>query len=195
MACRSRLGRRALQLIDWKVAARREVTGPAVPLPPPREARAAAIGGRARPGCSMSAPGPNARLPASAADQRSWRSGICRTLKPEANIRPVPTSQAQAIADLELLDGQYQVLLTVLVGAGWERPGTIGGGDWSLRDLVGHILSWEELALAAISAAEADRPPLLPDGDIDEINREMVERQGQLSLADLRLFAEACRTS
>lgn len=107
----------------------------------------------------------------------------------------MPTSQAQAIADLELLDGQYQVLLTVLVGAGWERPGAIGGGDWSLRDPVGHILSWEELALAAISAAEADRPPLLPDGDIDEINREMVERQGQLSLADLRLFAEACRTS
>jgi hypothetical protein len=99
---------------------------------------------------------------------------------------PVTTSQAQATADLERLDRQYQDLLTSLADAHWERPGTIGGGDWSLRDLVGHIMSWEELALGAISAAEADRPPPLPDGDIDEINREMVARQGQLPLEELR---------
>ena len=70
--------------------------------------------------------------------------------------------------------------------ADWERPGTIGGGDWSLRVLVGHIMSWEELALGVISAAEANRPPPLPDGDIDEINRKMVARQGQLPLEELR---------
>jgi hypothetical protein len=98
---------------------------------------------------------------------------------------PVTTSKAQATADLERLDRQYQDLLTSLSDADWERSGTIGGGDWSLRDLVGHIMSWEELALGAISAAEADRPPSWPDGDIDEINREMVTRQGQLPLEEL----------
>ncbi|MGA7362244.1 MAG: maleylpyruvate isomerase N-terminal domain-containing protein [Candidatus Dormiibacterota bacterium] len=96
------------------------------------------------------------------------------------------SSQVLATAELERLDRQYQELLTSLAAADWERRGTIGGGDWSLRDLVGHIMSWEELALGAISAAEAARPLPLPDRGIEEINREMVERQGQLSLEELR---------
>ncbi len=96
------------------------------------------------------------------------------------------TSRAHAIAELERLHRQYQELISSLADADWERPGTIGGGDWSLRDLVGHIMSWEELALGAISAAEADRLPPLPGGDIDEVNREMVARQGQLPLEELR---------
>jgi hypothetical protein len=70
--------------------------------------------------------------------------------------------------------------------ADWERPGTIGGGEWSLRDLVGHIMSWEDLALGAISAAVADQPLPLPGGDIDEVNRAMVARQGELPLEELR---------
>jgi hypothetical protein len=98
----------------------------------------------------------------------------------------VTTTQAQATAELERLDRQYRDLLTSLVDADWERPGTIGGGDWSLRDLVGHIMSWEELALGAISAAEGHPAPPWPKGDIDEINREMVARQGQLPLEELR---------
>ncbi|MGA8206763.1 MAG: maleylpyruvate isomerase N-terminal domain-containing protein [Candidatus Dormiibacterota bacterium] len=96
------------------------------------------------------------------------------------------TTQAQATAELVRLDREYQELLTSLVDADWERPGTIGGGDWSLRDLVGHVMSWEELALGVISAAEADRPPPWPTGNIDEINREMVARQGRLPLEELR---------
>lgn len=96
------------------------------------------------------------------------------------------TTQAQATAELERLDREYQDLLTSLVDADWERHGTIGGGDWSLRDLVGHIMSWEELALRAISAAELDRTPPWPEGDIDEINRQMVALQGQLPLEELR---------
>ncbi|MGA7087791.1 MAG: maleylpyruvate isomerase N-terminal domain-containing protein [Candidatus Dormiibacterota bacterium] len=95
------------------------------------------------------------------------------------------TTQAQATAELERLDRQYQELLTSLGDADWGRPSTIGDGDWSLRDLVGHIMSWEELALGAISAAEAGTPPPWPQGDIDEINREMVARQGQLPLEEL----------
>lgn len=102
------------------------------------------------------------------------------------------TTKAQATAELERLNRQYQDLLTSLVDADWERAGTIGGGDWSLRDLVGHIMSWEQLALGAISAAEADLPPPRPNGDIDEINREMVARQGQLPLEELR--QQAVRT-
>ncbi len=32
------------------------------------------------------------------------------------------------------------------------RPATIGGGDWSAKDLLGHLTSWEEHALEALAA-------------------------------------------
>lgn len=35
------------------------------------------------------------------------------------------------------------------------RPG-IGGGDWSAKDLIGHLASWEEHALAALQAWAQD---------------------------------------
>jgi len=39
------------------------------------------------------------------------------------------------------------------------RAGTIGGGDWSAKDLMGHIAFWEELALEAIGDWRAARRP------------------------------------
>ncbi|HEY6538580.1 MAG TPA: maleylpyruvate isomerase N-terminal domain-containing protein [Candidatus Dormibacteraeota bacterium] len=101
------------------------------------------------------------------------------------------TSQADAVAELERLDEQYQELLRSLASADWERRSTIGDGDWSLRDLVGHVMSWEELALAAIADAISGRKPPPPSGDIDQINQDMVERQRQLSLEALRSGATA----
>ncbi|MCA1840855.1 MAG: hypothetical protein LC723_11100, partial [Actinobacteria bacterium] len=30
-----------------------------------------------------------------------------------------------------------------------NRPSTIGGGDWSANDLLGHLQTWEEVAIDA----------------------------------------------
>jgi hypothetical protein len=40
-----------------------------------------------------------------------------------------------------------------------ETPATIGGGDWSPKDLRGHIAFWEELAAEAASAWRDARRP------------------------------------
>ena len=58
------------------------------------------------------------------------------------------------------------------------RRGAIGGGEWSLKDLLGHLAHWEELALETISRARAagaiTRVAL---NDVDEENAKDVARK------------------
>ena len=60
-----------------------------------------------------------------------------------------------AIATLETGHSSVRALVARLTTAEIERPATIGGGDWSARDLVGHLTAWEEHALAALDAWRA----------------------------------------
>jgi Mycothiol maleylpyruvate isomerase N-terminal domain len=58
------------------------------------------------------------------------------------------------------------------------RPG-LGGGDWSPKDLLGHLTSWEQYALAAMGAWVDGRPApidlaIRSDG-LNRVNRDAVE--------------------
>jgi len=58
------------------------------------------------------------------------------------------------------------------------RGGTIGGGEWSLKDLLGHLAHWEELALETISRARADGAiTRVALGDVDEENAKDIARK------------------
>ena len=50
-----------------------------------------------------------------------------------------------------------RALAARLTTAELERPATIGGGDWSARDVVGHLTAWEEHALEALEAWRTGR--------------------------------------
>ena len=52
-------------------------------------------------------------------------------------------SRDEAVAELE--DGQRRIdqLLQGLSEEDLIRPATIGGGDWSAKDLIGHVATWE----------------------------------------------------
>jgi hypothetical protein len=60
-----------------------------------------------------------------------------------------------------LRDGQarFDRLLAGVAGKELTHPGTIGNGDWSAKDLIGHIATWEGLALASIRDFGAGRTP------------------------------------
>jgi hypothetical protein len=60
-----------------------------------------------------------------------------------------------AMATLEEGHASVRALVARLTTAELERRATIGGGDWSARDLVGHLTAWEEHALAALEAWRA----------------------------------------
>lgn len=102
----------------------------------------------------------------------------------------VAVTREAALADLTSLHSEFSQILSQLDGADWEAEGTIGGGDWSLRDLVGHIASWEQLALEAIHAAAQGRTPPVSNLSIDALNAEMVAAQRKLALSSLRQEAE-----
>ena len=62
-----------------------------------------------------------------------------------------------AIGILEEGHRSIRTLVARLKTAELEQPATIGGGDWSARDVVGHLTAWEEHALEALEAWRTDR--------------------------------------
>ncbi|MDP9295832.1 MAG: ClbS/DfsB family four-helix bundle protein, partial [Actinomycetota bacterium] len=79
-----------------------------------------------------------------------------------------------------LEDGRREIeqLVGEMSDADAERTATIGGGDWSVKDLIGHIAHWEELALETVGRALTEGP-LTRAGleDVDAENAKDVERK------------------
>ena len=67
--------------------------------------------------------------------------------------------RAEARATLDEGHGALEALFARLSAEQMEQPATIGGGDWSAKDLRGHIAFWEELAAEAAGAWRAGRRP------------------------------------
>jgi hypothetical protein len=81
---------------------------------------------------------------------------------------------------------QIERLLARLSPKALATPG-LGGGTWSPKDLVGHLESWEEHALAALDAWSLGKPApidraLRTDGT-NAVNAAEVERKASRSLA------------
>jgi hypothetical protein len=72
----------------------------------------------------------------------------------------------EAISTLQTGDARLGELVAGLSDEQLERPATIGGGDWSVKDLIGHIATWEELALRTLEEFRAGVMPWVerPDG-------------------------------
>jgi hypothetical protein len=75
------------------------------------------------------------------------------------------------------------------------RRATMGGGEWSVKDMIGHLALWEELALATIGPWLAGVRPRLAelfiDGDTDQLNAWNEEKKRSWPLARVRDDSEA----
>lgn len=105
----------------------------------------------------------------------------------------MPT-RAEAIAILEEGHARLDALFARLSEAVMERPKTIGGGDWSAKDLLGHVAFWEELAADVIEAHRTRRQPRVAavfsgDGGVDRANAEDHASNAAMPLADVRARA------
>jgi hypothetical protein len=94
------------------------------------------------------------------------------------------TTRAEALAILEERDKQLQALLAELPEDALTAPGTIGGGEWSARDLIGHLAFWEELALRELEAWRAGTRSA--PWDVDVLNAENQERSRDMPLHEVR---------
>jgi hypothetical protein len=101
----------------------------------------------------------------------------------------------QAVELLEDGNGQLTKLFDRLNDDRFSRPRTIGGGDWSAKDLMGHIAFWEEIALATIDSfhkGEALRfDQAFAPGGIDELNEWNHARKSRWSSDRVRRESQA----
>lgn len=65
------------------------------------------------------------------------------------------------------------------------EPGVMG--PWSVKDILGHVSTWEEEALKHLpTIIQGGRPPMYKDvGGIDSFNDRMAERKRSLSLREV----------
>ncbi len=105
----------------------------------------------------------------------------------------------EAIATLQEGDARVGELVAGLSDEELERPATIGDGDWSAKDLIGHLATWEELALRTLEEFRAGVMPWMerPEGPFSApatgkvvvFNAREIERRREGPLA--RVVAEA----
>ncbi len=105
-----------------------------------------------------------------------------------------PTRE-EATATLETLRDRVLELLA-RVPEGRRTLAGIGGGDWSVKDLLGHLAHWESLALEAIEAWGRDARPLAEAyftggaEAIDAANAEDAERKAAWDYEEVRVDAD-----
>ena len=106
-----------------------------------------------------------------------------------------PTRQ-EAISVLNEGHAELHRLLDGIPEEDLTRLGAIGGGEWSAKDLIGHIATWEEFALRSLEEwrrgelpwIESDDGPFSGPGNehVDAINARAVEEKRPLSLDEIR---------
>lgn len=99
---------------------------------------------------------------------------------------------------LRRLDGAWTGIKESVAGlteAELMEPGVMG--DWSVKDILAHVTTWEEEALKYLPLIiSGERPPrYIQYGGIDAFNAQMTERKRGLALSDVlrQLDATHCQ--
>jgi len=110
-----------------------------------------------------------------------------------AGTRKIPT-RTQALKIIEDGDRAVRDLIAQLPRRALTTSG-LGGGDWSPKDLLGHLAAWEERAVAAMQAWDEGHGPAfekeLWSRSTSAINKESVERKAKLSTPEIIRRADA----
>lgn len=105
-------------------------------------------------------------------------------------------TRRRAILILEQGRARTLDLIERLPRSALTTPG-LGGGEWSPKDLIGHLASWEEYALDALAAWERGERAPIDDLQFSVstslINRQNVERKSGWSFARVRRDTERTR--
>jgi uncharacterized damage-inducible protein DinB len=88
----------------------------------------------------------------------------------------MPVSREDAIRIVSEGHRSVQELLSRLDDDAFVRRGTIGEGEWSAKDLAGHLADWEEYALLTLDEWRSRVRPWFEGVDTDPVNDEAVRR-------------------
>src|SRR5216684_1149950 len=99
----------------------------------------------------------------------------------------VRVDRRQLLRRLDTAWGAFEASYAGLSDAQLVKPGVTG--DWSVRDILAHVTTWEEEALTHLPLIlEGGTPPRysVRYGGIDAFNARMTEQKASLSLATVR---------
>ncbi len=103
-------------------------------------------------------------------------------------------TKAEAIDILQAGHRAVAELIARLTGRRIAARRTIGGGDWSAKDLVAHLTFWERNALEALDAwTHAERAPIeraLDERGLTAVNADAVAAGARSSVAEVLREAE-----
>jgi hypothetical protein len=101
-------------------------------------------------------------------------------------------SRQEALSTLREGQERLTALLAQLSDEDLTKPATIGGGDWSAKDLIGHVASWEDLAVTSLAEwrrgevprVELPEGPMSGSGQVDAFNGRAVEERRGVGLEE-----------
>lgn len=96
------------------------------------------------------------------------------------------TSTTRVLRTLETAWAAFEESYAGLPEAAFLEPDVVG--DWSVKDVLAHVNTWEEEALRylPVIATGGTPPRYLTYGGIDAFNALMAERKRDLALSDVR---------
>jgi hypothetical protein len=106
---------------------------------------------------------------------------------------PATATAPEALRIVQDGDARIRERIGLLSGREVARPGTLGDGGWGVRDLIGHLASWEERALQAFLCARSGEPfqALIGIRSVDALNERNVAAWRERSLKTVRANARA----
>lgn len=109
-------------------------------------------------------------------------------------------SRQEAISILEEGDARLHELLDGVPEEHLTREGSLGGGEWSAKDLIAHLATWEQLALRSLEEwrrgkvpwVESEEGPFRGPGTerVDAFNARAVAEHRRRSLEEVRRSSE-----
>ena len=108
-------------------------------------------------------------------------------------------SRHEAVSTLREGQKRLDELLARLSHEDLVKPATIGGGDWSAKDLIGHVAAWEEQAVTSLAewrsgetpAVEKPGGPMSGSDGVDAFNARAVAEEREVSLEEVVEHARA----
>ncbi len=110
---------------------------------------------------------------------------------------PRPTTKKQLLKIIEMEQKALEQFLAGLSPAQMIRPGAIG--EWSVKDILAHLLEWQHMVLNWHSAGLQGRVPVIPSAEFNwsqlpQLNQQIYEKHCNRSLADIQKeFKSSCR--
>lgn len=98
----------------------------------------------------------------------------------------MPVSREDAIRIVSEGHRSVQELLSRLDDDAFAQRGAVGGGDWSAKDLAGHLADWEEYAIQSLQEWRSRIRPWFEDLDTDPVNDEAIQRHLDDPATDVR---------